>query len=181
MKKGKTMPAIEARPHLDLRPDVVENPMFSRSHVEGKQGNIRMVTVITNVRESGIATLAAKGLLDMSQVAAADKFRQLWETMGGAGAGAIDYTREHVDGGPAREPITERQAAAGRELARVRGTDKVPGLGKHGFELVTMIAGQRNSLHELYTTRRERDTAADMLRVYLTQLAVMWGFGGRQS
>lgn len=174
MKKGKTMPAIEARPHLDLRPTKLDNPGYSRDHAEGKLGNVRVIDGMINVRESGIATLAAKGLLDMSQVAAADKFRQLWETMGGAGAGAIDYTREHVDGGPAREPITERQTTAGKEINRARIL-----IGKHGFELVTMIAGQRNSLHELYTTRRERDTAADMLRVYLTQLAGMWGFGGR--
>jgi len=174
MKKGKPMPAMEIRAHLELRPAIVDNPMFSRSHTEGREGNIRKIDAVINIRESGIATLAAKGLLDMAQVAAADSYRRLWETLGGAGAGAIDYTREHVDGGPAREPITERQIRAGKELAECRRL-----IGKHGFELVTMIAGQRMSLHELYTTRRERDTAADMLRVYLTQLAGMWGFGGR--
>ena len=93
---------------------------------------------------------------------------------GGAGAGAIDYTREHVDGGPAREPITERQVTAGKEVNRVRNK-----IGAHGFELVTMIAGRRQSLHDLYSTRRERDTASDMLRVYLSQMAEMWGFAGR--
>ena len=174
MKKGKPMPAMEIRAHLELRPVKLDNPGFSRDHAEDKLGNLRIIDGVVNIRESGIATLAAKGGLNMVQVAAADRFRQLWETMGGAGAGAIDYTREHVDGGPAREPITERQTVAGKEINRARNL-----VGKHGFELVTMIAGQRMSLHELYTTRRERDTAADMLRVYLTQLAGMWGFGGR--
>lgn len=165
---------IETRPHLDLRVVQVDNPLFSKSHVEDKHGNIRKISAVMNVRESGIATLAAQKKLDMYQVAAADKVRKLWETMGGAGAGAIDYSREHVDGGPSRDPITQRQVSAGKELARIR-----PLVGKHGFELVIMIAGNGQSLHDLYQTRRERDTAADMLRVYLTQLAVMWGFAER--
>jgi hypothetical protein len=161
----------EHRPNLEFGTSEVENPMFSRDHAAGKQGNVRRITAIINIRESGIATMTAKGALDTAQVAAADKYRQLWETMGGAGAGAIDYGRVNVDGGPAREPITERQVSAGKEVNRCRNL-----LGRHGFELVTMIAGQRKSLHDLYSTRRDRDTAADMLRVYLTQLAEMWGY-----
>jgi ABC-type lipoprotein export system ATPase subunit len=43
MKKGKPMPAIEVRAHLDLRPAIVDNPMFSRSHTEGREGNIRKI------------------------------------------------------------------------------------------------------------------------------------------
>lgn len=174
-RKAATMQtAIEQRPHLELHVTTVDNPLFSKSHVEDKHGNIRRISAVINIRESGIATLAAKGKLDAAQVCAADKVRQLWETMGGAGAGAIDYSREHVDGGPSREPITQRQVSAGKEVARIRNL-----VGKHGFELVIMIAGRGLSLHEVYTTRRERDTAADMLRVYLTQLAEMWGFAGR--
>lgn len=154
----------------------VDNPDFSRDHAENKLGNYRKTTASVNIRESAIATLTAARALDAAQVAAADRFRGLWETMGGAGAGAIDYTREHVDGGPAREPITERQAMAGKEVNRCRQL-----LGRYGFELVTMVAGRGMSLHELYQTRRERDTAADMLRVHLTHLAEMWGLEMRKK
>ncbi|WP_315857752.1 hypothetical protein [Rhizobium leguminosarum] len=44
-----------------------------------------------NIRESVITTLAARGVLDAAQVAAATHFRALWESMGGKGASAIDW------------------------------------------------------------------------------------------
>ncbi|WP_432416649.1 hypothetical protein [Rhizobium leguminosarum] len=50
-----------------------------------------------NIRESALTTMAARGVLNAAQVAAAPRFRALWESMGGMGASAIDYGREQVD------------------------------------------------------------------------------------
>jgi hypothetical protein len=45
----------------------------------------------------------------------------------------------------------------------------------HGYELVSRICGEGFHVRDIRPTRRERDTATDMLKVYLTGLARMWG------
>ncbi|WP_342028447.1 hypothetical protein [Rhizobium ecuadorense] len=129
-----------------------------------------------NVRESAITTMAARGVLDAAQVAAADRFRRLWEMMGGKGAGAVDYGRERVDGGKAPDPITQRQANAGKELARCRAL-----LGARMYGLVSAVAGEGYALHEVVGDgKRERLTAADMLRMGLDDLAELWRLATRR-
>lgn len=71
-----------------LRPTLVENPYFSRAHPADSK-NPRSIPAMVNVRESAITTLASRGVLDAAQVAAADRFRALFEAMGGKGAGAL--------------------------------------------------------------------------------------------
>lgn len=175
-KRKKAAPVMPARRNLELQTAIVDNPQFSRSHAEGRHGNVAKITAIVNVRESAIATLAARGVINSSQVAAADRFRSLWEQMGGAGAGAFDYSREPVDGGGAREPISERQVMAGKELARCRAL-----LGLRGYTLVSRVCGEGQSLWDIGSKRRDRDTAADMLRGMLDDLAGMWGLASRRA
>jgi hypothetical protein len=95
--------------------------------------------------------------------------------MGGKGAGAIDYGREHVDGGKARDPITEREVNAGKELARCRAL-----LGVRMYGLVSAVCGEGFALTELLASKRERLTAADMLRMGLDDLAAMWRLATRR-
>lgn len=154
----------------------VENPDFSRDHVEGKAGNVRIIKAQVNIRESAIATLAQKGGLDDAQVAAADRFRALWERMGGKGTGAIDYTKEPVDGGGHRDPISISQLEAGHELKRCRAL-----LGEYGYLIVRLVAGERRSLHEICGSRRERESTADHLRIDLTALAKLWNMQTRRG
>jgi len=159
-----------ASQNIEVATATVENPLWSRDHA-GDRTNVRYTTVQVNVRESAIGTLTAKNLLSQAQVRAADKFRALWETMGGAGAGAIDYSREYVDGGKGPQTITERQLLAGHELARCREL-----LGLRGFTLIRSVCGEGQSLWDIGSKRRDRDTAADNLRGCLDDLANMWGF-----
>ena len=79
----------------------VDNPLYAPIHA-GAAGNPRKISVAINLRESPVAMMAARGTIDQSQLAAANHFRKLWEALGGSGAGAMDYTREPVDGGGAR-------------------------------------------------------------------------------
>lgn len=167
MTKASTARVVS---NIELGTRTVDNPNWSRDHIEAK-GNPRFITATINVRESAITILAAKKLLDEAQVRAADKFRALWETMGGAGAGAIDYSREYVDGGKGPQTITERQLLAGQELARCRKL-----LGLRGFTLIRAVCGEGQSLWDIGSKRRDRDTAADNLRACLDDLANMWGF-----
>lgn len=87
---------------IKLRPVTVPNPYYSRAHPEDAT-NPSTISAVVNVHESAITTLATRGVLDAAQIAAATKFRALFEAMGGKGADAIDYGREPVDGSTARE------------------------------------------------------------------------------
>ncbi|WP_162130395.1 hypothetical protein [Rhizobium sp. CF122] len=138
--------------------------------------NPKTVTAAMNLRESPIAMMAAKGHLAKHQVEAAVMFRRLWEALGGSGAGSFDYSREPVDGGGAREPITDRQIDAGIRLKGCRDL-----LGRRHYDVVSRIAGEGRTIAELGTSKRARHTLADYLRDALDDLAVHWGFQKRKT
>lgn len=165
------MRAIKALPSkIEAVTDVVDNPDFSRDHPEGKYGNIRRISATRNIKESAIATLDARGLLHPAQVRAADRFRKLWEQTGGAGAGAMDYTREPVDGGGFRDPVSDRLVAASQELDKCQRY-----IGLRGYRLVAAVAGEGRSIEEVAgPSQRARYSTTDALRGHLEDLAVMW-------
>lgn len=119
MAKRKKKPQPESPRVGNIRAELasadIENPLFAKAHTEDRT-NPRMIGAFINVRESAITMLAAKGVISAPQAAAAVQFRQLWERLGGAGAGAMDYSRTVVDGGKTPEPISAMQMEAGREL-----------------------------------------------------------------
>lgn len=150
----------------------VDNPDFSRDHAEAYAGNYRKIDALVNVQESAIGVLTARGYLHPAQVRAADRFRQLWEMAGGAGAGAMDYTREPVDGGGKAEAISDTLVSAGLELEQCRKE-----LGTRGYRLVASVAGEGRSIEEIAGHRqRDRYSVTDALRGYLEDLAVMWRY-----
>lgn len=161
--------------HSDIKLIEIENPHYSKAHA-GASGNPKTTTAAMNLRESPIAMMAAKGHLEPHQLQAANQFRRAWEALGGAGAGSFDYSREPVDGGGAREPITERQIDAGFML---KDCQKV--LGPRHYDVVCKVAGEGRTVTELGASRRERDTLADYLRHALDDLAVHWGYQKRKS
>lgn len=150
--------------------DVVrmENPWFSPGHRESGT-NPKHIDVVVNIRESAVAALAARGVLDAAQVAAAHHFRRIWEAASGVSLPAQDPARIYVDGGGRREPLNVRQANADAQLQQAKQV-----LGVTGFCLCVLLCGERRSLHEICRTRRERDTAADLLRIHLDTLAALW-------
>jgi hypothetical protein len=159
-------------PHRSLRVIAVDNPYYSRAHA-GAATNPRYIDAVVNVRESAITTLASRGRIDPAQEAAANKFRALWEAVGGKGASAIDYGRDHVDGGTRSDPVTERQINAADELRRAHLA-----LGDKGYWLVSRICGEGYALHEVTQppgSKRAKLAAAKDLRTYLDRLAAMWG------
>ncbi|MER9567110.1 hypothetical protein [Mesorhizobium sp. M0571] len=157
-----------------LRPTVVPNPFYSRAHREDAS-NPRTIPAAVNVRESAITTLAARGALDAAQIKAAERFRALWEAMAGKALSSIDPARVVVDGGKMPDGISQRQIAAGEELRKCRSL-----LGDRGYRLVALVCGQGMALHEITAGKRERLTAADMLRMCLDDLAGMWHLATRR-
>jgi len=154
---------------------LVENPAW-RPDLDGERAFPRKVPALVNVRESAIATLAARKdrhgrpLIDAAQVAAADRVRRLWEALGGAGARAIDYTREPVDGGHIADPIKVGQLMAGKQLEQAHRR-----LGSLNYRLVCRVCGEGMALRDLYASKRQRLVAADNLRSSLDLLCLMWG------
>ncbi|MER9222995.1 hypothetical protein NKI48_29700 [Mesorhizobium sp. M0644] len=161
-------------PQARLRAVSVPNPFYSRAH-PADGSNPRTIPAIVNVRESAVTTLAARGQLDAAQVAAADRFRALWEALAGRGLSSIDPARVVVDGGKMPDGMSQRQFNAGRELRKCRVL-----LGARGYQLVALVCGQGMALREIATSKRERLTAADMLRWCLDDLAVLWGLARRR-
>ena len=145
----------------------VDNPYFSPAHPESRS-NPRTVDAVVNLRENSIITLAAHGVIDEEQVAAALRFNKSWHTVQSPGPAAAGFG-VFVDSGLPRTAFAERRLAAAADLRHCRIL-----LGEHGYGLVGRICGDGWHIRDLYRTRRERDTAADLLRIHLTALAGMW-------
>lgn len=174
MKKAKRKPQV-AYPHAVIRPMEVENPHYSNAH-EGSKGNPRKITAMVNIRESAVGTMAARGLLDAPQIMAADRFRRLFEAAGGAGARAIDYGREPVDGGGMYDPIPDRVVDASKELAAC-----VPILGHRTYKIIEMVVGEGCQIRDIEREHRARTTLADYIKHGLDDLAEHWNFRTRKT
>jgi hypothetical protein len=175
MKRKAWKPKHIITPKLEMVSAEVDNPYFSTDHAVSAD-NPKRIRVTKNLRESAIETLFARGKLDEAQKKAADRFRTTWEACGGSGAAAMDYSRTHVDGGGARDPISERQVDAGHELARCKVM-----LGVRNFALVSKVCGQGLSFGDIATDARAKLTMADNLRDSLDDLARAWGIVSQQA
>jgi hypothetical protein len=177
-KARKKAAETETRAHLELRPAMVDNPLWSRAY-DGDKTNPRKITAIRNVKESPAAWLYAKGSIDESQLAAADQFRKLFETMGGTGARAIDWRREAVDGGRFPDPIGSQAIDAGKRLAHAYEV-LTDAHGLYAWKLVGYICGEGKHVSDLTETRRQMQTMIDNLRMYLDCLAAHWNFASKR-
>lgn len=160
---------------IELQPAFVDNPDW-RPDLEGEKGFPRKVRAQVNIRESAVSTLAARKLIDEAQAEAAVRFRRHWESTGGAGAKAIDYSQDKVDGGRIADPIDIAQMQAARRLAEAERV-----LGERNYQLVRRVCGEGRAMTELYTEKRDRLTATDNLRASLDDLARIWGVAVKAS
>jgi hypothetical protein len=117
-------------------------------------------------QRSSVASLAAAGVLDVGQVEAAWKFTRLWHEMTD-GRSAYDLLI-----GDGFRPSSERAVAAKQQLQKIRSET-----GAHGFELLIRVAVEGFSISDLFGGRRVRDTHTDMLRLHLTEVAVILNHG----
>jgi hypothetical protein len=146
----------------------VDNPLWSRDHY-GRIDNPRRIMAMVSLRESAITTMHAREVIDDAQAAAAIRFRRNWEAMGAKGAGAIDYSKEPVDGGGIVETVLDRHLIAGRELHACRLV-----LGVRGYRLVSQVCGEGHQVSELFPEKRAQMSAMDALRGHLDDLAELW-------
>jgi hypothetical protein len=133
------------------------------------------IVTLRSLRNDPLGRLHSHRQIDEAQFQGGRAFQDDWEKAE-RGPRAVDPTREYVDGGRAREPITERQRKAVLRLNRAERE-----LGADGSALVHEIlilgmtmeqVGQRRALRG----QRWIDYFARRLRECLDRLALIYGF-----
>jgi hypothetical protein len=148
----------------------VDNPLYSRAH-DGDRTNPRTIQAAYNPRSDYVAFLYAKKSIDDAEKEAATMFRAAYEAMGGAGAMAIDYSREYVDGGKAIQTITDRHLQASKTLKQARLA-----LGEDGYSLTLKLAGECVWPKEIAPHDAQlREAIGIQFRQCLDMLSVLWG------
>lgn len=147
----------------------VDNPLHNPAH-DGEVWNPKRILSVVNVKESALVILGQRKLLDPAQVKAGERFRTIWEALGGAGAGSFDYSREPVDGGGPRSALSDRQIQAGIDLADCR---KVLGIG---YDVMVKVAGEGRAITDLAYSKNLQRAYIEMLKHGLTALAIHFGY-----
>jgi len=157
--------------HGQAKPELseVDNPLYNGAH-DGETWNPRKVLAVRNMKESALVVLEQRNLIDQAQAKAGERFRRIWEALGGAGAGSFDYSREPVDGGGPRSALSDRQIQAGIDLADCR---RVLGIG---YDVMVKIAGEGRAVSEMAESKNLQRAYIEMLKQGLTALAVHFGY-----
>src|SRR5437773_10901714 len=133
------------------------------------------IVTLRSIRNDPLARLHSHRQIDEAQYQSGRAFQDDWERAE-RGPRAVDPTREYVDGGQSREPITEGQRKAVLRLNRAERE-----LGADGSALVHDVlvqgltmeqVGQRRGLH----TTRWSDYFSRRLRECLDRLALLYRF-----
>jgi hypothetical protein len=133
------------------------------------------IVALRSIRNDPLGRLHSHHHIDEAQYRGGRAFQDDWEKAE-RGPRAVDPTREYVDGGQAREPITERQRRAVLRLNRVERE-----LGADGIVLVHEVlvlgltmeqVGQRRGLRG----QRWKDYFARRFQECLDRLALIYGF-----
>ena len=133
------------------------------------------IVALRSIRNDPLARLHSHRQIDEAQYQGGRAFQNDWERAE-RGPRAVDPTREYVDGGQMREPITEGQRKAVLRLNRAERE-----LGSEGSALVHDVLilgmtmeqiGQRRGL----IAQRWKDYFARRFRECLDRLALIYGF-----
>jgi hypothetical protein len=137
------------------------------------------IVTLRSIRNDPLARLHTHRQIDEAQYQGGRAFQSDWEKAE-RGPQAVDPTREYVDGGQRREPITEGQRKAVLRLNRAESE-----LGADGATLVHEVlilgmtmeqVGQRRALRG----QRWIDYFARRFRECLDRLALIYGFATEQ-
>lgn len=133
------------------------------------------IVTLRSIRNDPLGRLHSHRQLDEAQYQAGRAFQDDWEKAE-RGPRAVDPTREYVDGGSAREPITERQRKAVLRLNRIERE-----LGADGSVLVheVLILGltmEQIGLRRGLRGQRWIDYFGKRFRECLDRSALIYGF-----
>jgi hypothetical protein len=153
--------------NAEVAPVEVDDPL-------GLEPGDKIVT-LRSIRNDPLARMHSHRQIDEAQYQSGRVFQNDWERAE-RGPRAVDPTREYVDGGQAREPITEGQRKAVLRLNRAErelgadGSALVHDVLVHGMTMDQV--GERRGLRG----QRWNDYFARRLRECLDRLALVYGF-----
>jgi hypothetical protein len=133
------------------------------------------IVTLRSIRNDPLAKLHSHRQIDEAQYQGGRAFQDDWEHAE-RGPRAIDPTREYIDGGRTREPITERQRKAVLRLNRAERE-----LGADGAALVHEVLILAMTMEQIAQRRALRgqrwiDYFAKRFRECLDRLAQIYGF-----
>jgi hypothetical protein len=140
------------------------------------------IVTLRSVRNDPLGRLHSRRQIDEAQYQGGRAVQEDWEHAERGPPRAVDPSRDYVDGGQAREPITERQRKAVLRLNRAERE-----LGADGSALVHDVLIQGMTMEQVSERRELRgqrwiDYFAKRLRECLDRLALLYGFAtGRRA
>jgi hypothetical protein len=138
------------------------------------------IVALRSIRNDPLGRLHSHRQIDEAQYRGGRAFQDDWEKAE-RGPRAIDPARDYVDGGRAREPITERQRRAVLRLNRIErelGTDGILLVHDVLVSGLTMeLVGQKRGLRG----QRWMDYFSKRFRECLDRLALAYGFASARA
>ena len=170
-------PYNPAKVHDRRARDLLRNADVAAVEVDDPMGldpGDKIVT-LRSLRNDPLARLHSRRQIDEAQYQGGRSFQNDWEKAE-RGPQAVDPTREYVDGGQFREPITESQRKAVLRLNRIERE-----LGADGCALVHEVLIMGMTMEQISERRglagqRWLDYFAKRLRECLDRLALVYGF-----
>ena len=170
-------PYNPAKIHDRRSRDLLRNAEVAAVEVEDPLGldpGDKIVT-LRSIRNDPLARLHTHRQIDEAQYQGGRAFQDDWEKAE-RGPQAVDSSREYVDGGQRREPITERQRKAVLRLNRVEHE-----LGADGSALVHEVLVLGMTMDQIGERRgvqgqRWSDYFARRFKECLDRLALIYGF-----
>jgi hypothetical protein len=176
-KAKRRKPHDPAKPHDRRSRDLPRNAEVASAEVDDPLGldpGDKIVT-LRSLRNNPLARLHSRRQIDEAQYQGGRSFQNDWEKAE-RGPQAVDPSREYVDGGQFREPITESQRKAVLRLNRIERD-----LGADGSALVHEVLILGMTMEQVIERRglggqRWMDYFARRLRECLDRLAQAYGF-----
>lgn len=167
--------------HDRMTADLPINSVVSISIVPDPYSNTgEKIKVLRSIRDDPLASMYHHGRINDAQLEAGRKWQKLHELSTIGAISAIDPTKEAVDGGQLRDPITDHQIKAFRALA-----DAYKELGAFGGRLIFDVLADGMTLAKAAASRGLNGQRATLYvgRRFiecLETLAVHWGFAGEK-
>src|SRR5256885_7632170 len=138
------------------------------------------IVTLRSIRNDPLARLHSHHQIDDAQYRAGRAFQHDWERAE-RGPRAVDPAREYVDGGQAREPITEGQRNAVLRLNRAERELGADGAALVHEGLILGITMEQVGLRRGLRTQRWKDHFARRICECLDRLTLVYGFATASS
>lgn len=121
--------------------DLLRNAQVAPAEVDDPYEAGGKLIVLRSTRDDPLADMLARGHITDCEYATGRHWQAAYENAEIGGVAAIDPGKEAVDGGIMREPLTDRQIRATKELTMARSE-----LGHAGNWLIIQVLGSKKTL-----------------------------------